>query len=98
MNIIPSVILFAESALTLYIFIFPSSYSEKSYVTLILCLILLILGVVGLKKHQNRLFQWLSIIFSVILGPGGFIGAGGISGLLLAITFIVLSKKSKQSK
>lgn len=96
MNYIPSIILFIESVLSFYTFLAPRGFSGPNPSSLILGFVFLITAVVGLnKKYQNRLFQWVVILFSLIMGPGGFIGYGGLSALLLAIFFAVTSKKSK---
>lgn len=68
-----------------------------SFFDLILGAVFLVLGIISFKKYQNRLFQWVVIIFSMIMGPGGFIGIGGLSALLLAIYFIFLSKNLKKT-
>lgn len=98
MNYIPSAVLFIESVLSIYLFLVPRVFSDSSPLSIILGLIFLIAAVIGLnKKYQNRLFQWVTIIFSLIMGPGGFIGVGGISALVLAVVYIILSKKQKKA-
>jgi hypothetical protein len=98
MNYISASLLFIESALYFYMFLFPRGYLGQNPLELILGFIFLVLGVVGIKKYQNRLFKWFVILFSLLLGPGGFIGIGGLCALLLAIYFIILSKNRKKNQ
>jgi hypothetical protein len=95
MQYIPVFFLIAEAALSFYKYLAPSGYFGPSVLDLILGVIFVILAFAAYKNAKNKLLQWAAIIISLLLGPGGFIGFGGLFALLLAFSFVVLSKKAK---
>jgi len=46
------------------------------------------------KNVKNKIVQWAAIIISLLFGPGGFIGFGGLFALALAASFMLLPKKA----
>jgi len=93
----PTFILIVESVLSFYKYFYPRSFFGPNILDIILGLVFLVLAFFVYKNNQNRVSQWVVIILSLFLGPGGFIGFGAIAALLLAISFIVVSKKSKST-
>jgi len=89
---IPSVILIIESILSFYKYFSPRSYFGPNVADLIFGLVFVILAFVMNRKSNSRVLQWLVVFISLLFGPGGPIGFGGLLALVLAASFILLSK------
>lgn len=95
MNYTIAAILAIEGVLFIYGYFNVRSISGSSVLDLVLAAVFLALGFFALKKFQNRIFQWITIIMSLIMGPGGYIGIGGLAALLLAVFYMLSSGRSK---
>lgn len=91
---IPVILLLSEAALFFYKYFVPNSFRWPSKLDLIYGAIFLVLAFAVHKNTKKKVIQWVAIIASLILGPGGFIGFGGIFAIALAVSFVVLSKKA----
>lgn len=94
MQYAPAFFLIAEAGLSFYKYFAPRSYFGPSVLDLVLGAIFVLLSFAVYKNVKNRVLQWATIIISLIFGPGGFIGFGGLFALALAVSFVVLSKKA----
>ncbi len=97
MQYIPSALLLIESILSFYKYFSPKSLFGPSFLDLIFGVIFIFFAYIIFKNPKNRAWQWAVIIISLLLGPGGFIGFGGLIALGLAISFILISKQSVSS-
>lgn len=95
MKYFPTFIVVGEALLSFYKYLEPRGFFGPSVLDIILGFVFLTMAYVVYKKPQNRILQWAVILLSLLLGPGGFIGLGGLSALLLAIYFMLLARKSK---
>lgn len=94
MKYLPSLFLLSEAGLSFYQYFAPRSYFGPSVLDIIIGTVFAILSFATYKNSQNRFIQWAAIIISLLFGPGGFIGFGGLFALALTISFVVLSKKA----
>lgn len=84
---IAAAILALEAIYLIYTTFFVYSYT-KSYIPLVYVVLFISLAYLTLTHFQNRLVQWPAIILSMLIGFGGFLGAGWLSALILAIIYI----------
>ena len=94
MRYIPILLLIAESGLSFYTYFSPRNYYGTSVFHLILGAIFVLLAFAMYKNVKNKIVQWAAIIISLLFGPGGFIGFGGLFALALAASFMLLPKKA----
>ena len=56
----------------------------------------LVLGLLNIKFHGNRIFQWVVIVTSCLWFMGGILGLGWITALIMGILYILSGKKDKE--
>lgn len=96
LKLIPIFLLSIEGVLSFYKYVRPVGLFGPNILDIIIGFIFISLAVLYFyfEGVKLRVLQWMIILFSLIFGPGGFIGLGGVFALLLAIAFTFTSKKN----
>lgn len=88
MKYLPAGILAFEGLASFYKYFFGLAYF-RSWADLVYGVLFLFLAYWASSHRADKYFPWLAVLLSFLLGPGGFLGLGGLCAIALAIAFFL---------